>query len=72
MSIRKGRKVYILLRDGVILDVWANLKQLCEDKNKEGKFISYSKLSKMSKESGQLIFEGKDDQSYIIEIKIIR
>jgi hypothetical protein len=71
---QKGRRIYILLEEGKITDVWSNLKHLCEDMDKETnqQFASYSKLAKMDKQEGILSFSGKNDVSYIIKIKPIR
>lgn len=71
---QKGRRVYILLKSGKVMDVWSNLKHLCEDMDiaTNQQFVSYSKLSKMDKEAGVLSFTGKNDASYSIIIKFIR
>ncbi len=71
---QKGRRIYVLQVDGVVLDVWSNLKHLCTDMNeqKNQQFISYSKLSKMDKKKGILIFKSKEGINYQIIIKILK
>lgn len=71
MSTPKGLKVYVLHQNGMFVDVWSNLKQLCRDMNEKGKFASYSKLSKMSKKAGVLTFS-KGEDSFQIFIRKVR
>lgn len=75
--MKRERKVYILIqtKNHDVLDVWTNLKKLCEDMNNtEEGFASYSKLSKMSesKQKGRLEFESKKGKAYVILIKSLR
>ncbi len=74
MNLRAGRRVYILFQEGEVVDVWTNLKKLCTDMATDTKrqFVSYSKLSKMGKESGRLDFRGKNGKIYFIMIRVVR
>jgi len=69
--VQKGRKVYVLEKDGVLIGVWSNLKHLCNDMKDAGPFLSYSTLSKESKESGKLEFE-KDGYRFVIHIEPVK
>lgn len=69
---RKDYKVYILFKNGSLIDVWTNLKKLCSDMNETTLFYSYSTLSKQSKEDGKLSFSTKDGANYEIIIKVLR
>lgn len=79
MSVEKNRKIYIMLSEGEILGAWTNLKYLCRDRNTEGEFPSYSKLSK---EIAALRGEGvempvldvktKDGKTYQIKVELVR
>jgi hypothetical protein len=79
MSVEKNRKVYILLSEGSILGAWTNLKYLCRDRNTEGSFPSYSKLSKdiaalrsESDETPVLTIKTKDNKDFQIKVEIVR
>jgi len=69
---RKNYKIYILLKEGLIIDAWTNLKKLCGEMNEKTDFASYSKLSKMSKESGTLDFRTKSGVTYQVIIKVLK
>lgn len=72
MTFQKGRKAYILVRNGEILNVFTSLKKLQEVMAMEDKgFASYSRLSKLPKEDGILIFTTKSKIEYTIHIKIV-
>ncbi len=70
------RRVYILILDDKIIDVWTNLKKLCADmREDDGVFPSYwtlARLSKEAKELGLLKVEAKDGKVYTIEIRFVR
>ena len=74
MNLQRGRKAYILICEGEILDVWSNIKYLCRDmkEDTDNKFPSYSKISKMDKSSGKLTFTGWDKKEYVVLIKVVR
>ena len=79
MSVEKNRKIYIMLSDGEVLGAWTNLKYLCRDRNTEGVFPSYSKLSKdiaalrsEGHETPILDVKTKDGKTYQIKVELVR
>ena len=69
--VQKGRKVYILFRGGALVGVWSNLKHLCDEMRNAGPFASYSTLSKMDKEGGELAFS-KGGVQFRVVVEIVR
>ncbi|MBL7815209.1 MAG: hypothetical protein JNL70_09370 [Saprospiraceae bacterium] len=79
MSVEKNRKIYILLFEGTVLGAWTNLKYLCRDRNTEGVFPSYSKLSKdiaalrnEGNDTPVLSIKTKDSKEYQIKVELVR
>ena len=72
-------RVYALTSNCQVIGIWTNLYKLCTDRNKVGKFPSYSKLSKeiallrqTNANIDKLEFTTKDNLQYTIQIDILR
>jgi hypothetical protein len=83
MTIRVGRKVYILVHENKILGAWTNLQSLCLHMKEETVFPSYSKLTKEvneirknmkqdSLDNGTIEFKAKDGKDYTIQIENLK
>lgn len=72
----KGNKVYVLLSEkGNVIDIWSNLKHLCEEMKERtnGLFTSYWTLARFPKDDNSIWeFTSKNGESYKIEIKVVR
>lgn len=69
--VQKGRRVYVLFRAGDLVGVWSNLKHLCNEMRAAGAFPSYSTLSKMDKEAGELEFS-KGGVQFRVVVEVVR
>lgn len=75
----KGRLVYVLLTEGVVVGTWVTLTTLCEEMNTNEPFASYSKLSKdiaKSRREGNLTpaisFTTKEGKSYTLKVESLK